>query len=100
MADRKHGHSLRSHCSGCLVYDLVDWTEERIRPDGRRDRWVAPTVGFEFLAGHYVFGNGWERLIADYNVFRGRIWILVLAANIFAPLYRRFCRSRRYSGKE
>ena len=47
---------------------------------------MAPTGGFEFLAGHYVFGNSWERLIADYNVFRGRIWILVLAANIFAPL--------------
>ena len=49
--------------------------------------WVALTVAFEFLAGHYVFGNSWERLIADYNVFRGRIWILVLLANLFAPLW-------------
>jgi len=48
--------------------------------------WVALTVAFELLAGHYVFGNSWERLIADYNVFRGRIWILVLLANLFAPL--------------
>ena len=40
--------------------------------------WVALTVAFEFLAGHYVFGNSWKRLTADYNVFRGRIWILVL----------------------
>jgi hypothetical protein len=49
--------------------------------------WVALTVSFEFLAGHYAFGNSWERLIADYNVFRGRIWILVLLANLFAPLW-------------
>ena len=48
--------------------------------------WVALTVAFEFLAGHYVFGNSWERLIVDYNVFRGRIWILVLLMNLFAPL--------------
>ena len=31
--------------------------------------WVALTVAFEFLPGHYVFGKSWERLIADYNVF-------------------------------
>jgi hypothetical protein len=49
--------------------------------------WVALTVAFEFLAGHYVLGNSWERLFADYNVFRGRIWILVLVANLFAPLW-------------
>ena len=33
--------------------------------------WVALTVAFEFLAGHYVFGNSWEKLLADYNVLRG-----------------------------
>jgi ABC-type xylose transport system permease subunit len=49
--------------------------------------WVALTVAFEFLAGQYAFGNSWERLIADYNVFSGRIWILVLAANLLAPLW-------------
>lgn len=48
--------------------------------------WVALTGAFEFLAGHYALGNSWERLLADYNVFRGRIWILVLVANLFAPL--------------
>jgi hypothetical protein len=26
-------------------------------------------------------------LIADYNVFRGRIWMLVLVVNLFAPLW-------------
>jgi hypothetical protein len=56
--------------------------------------WVAPTVAFEFLAGYYVFGNSWERLIADYNVFRGRVWLLVLFTNLFAPLWA-FSRSRR-----
>jgi hypothetical protein len=49
--------------------------------------WVALTVAFEFLAGHYVFGNSWEGLIADYNVFRSRLWILVLLMNLFTPLW-------------
>jgi len=39
---------------------------------------VTLTVAFEFLAGHYVFGTPWHQLVADYNIFRGRIWVLVL----------------------
>jgi hypothetical protein len=48
--------------------------------------WVVLTVAFEFLAGHYIFGNSWETLLADYNVFRGRVWLLVLLTNLLAPL--------------
>jgi len=40
-----------------------------------------------FVAEHYVFGNSWESLIADYNVFRRRVWVLVLLTNLFAPLW-------------
>ena len=47
--------------------------------------WVALTLAFEFLAGHYVFRNPWSRLLEDYNVLRGRIWILVLLTTVTAP---------------
>ena len=47
--------------------------------------WVALTLAFEFLAGHYVFGNPWSRLLADYNIFRGRIWVLVIVTTASAP---------------
>lgn len=43
------------------------------------------TIAFEFIAGHYVFGNSWEKLLADYNIFRGRVWSLVLLALLFGP---------------
>jgi hypothetical protein len=46
---------------------------------------VALTLAFEFLAGHYLFGNPWSRLLEDYDVFRGRIWILVLITTAVAP---------------
>ena len=51
--------------------------------------WVAMTMAFEFLAGHYLFGNSWERLLADYNILQGRIWILVLVVTFVAPLVAR-----------
>jgi hypothetical protein len=47
--------------------------------------WMLLTVAFEFLAGHYLFGNSWERLLADYNLLRGRVWPVVLVASLLAP---------------
>jgi len=47
--------------------------------------WLVSTIAFEFIAGHYVFGNSWEKLIADYNMLEGRIWCLVLITTFFAP---------------
>jgi len=48
--------------------------------------WLVLTLAFEFLAGHYVFGNPWSRLWTDYDVLRGRIWILVLVTTLVAPV--------------
>jgi len=47
--------------------------------------WLAATMAFEFLAGHYLFRNPWSKLLADYDVLRGRVWIVVLAATAVAP---------------
>ena len=47
--------------------------------------WVALTLAFEFLAGHYLFGNPWSQLLADYDVAHGRIWPLVLMTTALAP---------------
>lgn len=47
--------------------------------------WLFSTIAFEFIAEHYVFGNSWEKLLADYNLFEGRIWSLVLLTILLAP---------------
>jgi hypothetical protein len=47
--------------------------------------WLILTVGFEFIFGHYVAGHSWERLLADYNLGQGRIWVLVLVTTFLAP---------------
>ena len=47
--------------------------------------WLNLTLAFEFLVGHYVFGTPWAALRADYNIFAGRLWVLVLAAALTGP---------------
>ena len=47
--------------------------------------WLVLTVIFEFLFGHYVMGHTWERLFQDYNIFKGRLWSLVLLWNFMVP---------------
>ncbi|WP_420400943.1 hypothetical protein [Flagellimonas sp.] len=47
--------------------------------------WLLLTVLFEFLFGHYIVGHPWEKLLHDYNIFQGRVWILVLVWIAVAP---------------
>lgn len=47
--------------------------------------WLSLTILFEFMFGHYVMGNPWPVLFHDYNIFEGRLWILVLLWTVFAP---------------
>ncbi|MET0064734.1 MAG: hypothetical protein ABW076_00150 [Candidatus Thiodiazotropha sp.] len=47
--------------------------------------WLAMTILFEFIFGHYVMGHSWSRLLHDYNFLQGRLWLLVLAWTAIAP---------------
>ena len=47
--------------------------------------WLLMTIAFEFLFGHYVMHHTWEHLFQDYNLFAGRIWILVLIGTTITP---------------
>ncbi len=85
------GHVVSTFILGaaiCLIAWLsINW----MRPHGSRDAfligavWLALTVAFEFLGGHYLFGRPWAALLTDYNLLQGRIWILVLLATFLAP---------------
>ena len=48
--------------------------------------WLVLTVLFEFVFGHYVMGNSWNTLLADYNILKGRARCLVLLTTFIAPL--------------
>jgi len=47
--------------------------------------WLAGTVAFEFLFGHFVSGASWTALLADYNILRGRLWSLILLCVCLGP---------------
>lgn len=46
--------------------------------------WLALTLVFEFGLG-LARGNSWTPMLDDYNIFKGRIWILVLIWVAFGP---------------
>ena len=35
--------------------------------------------------GHYIMGNPWSKLLHDYNLLRGRLWLFVLIWTTIAP---------------
>ncbi|WP_353118300.1 hypothetical protein [Nitratidesulfovibrio sp.] len=47
--------------------------------------WAGLTVAFELLFGHYVAGHPWQRLLADYDITAGRVWVLVPVALALGP---------------
>jgi hypothetical protein len=48
--------------------------------------WTAATIAFEFGFGHFVARRTFDELVADYNLARGRLWILVLLTVLLAPV--------------
>jgi hypothetical protein len=49
--------------------------------------WLLLTLTFEFGAGHYLFHKPWAELLADYDIRRGRIWVLALLVTLAAPVW-------------
>ena len=47
--------------------------------------WLIATIIFEFVFGHFIFGNSWTKLFADYNILKGRIWSLILLMTLIGP---------------
>ena len=81
-----------STLSGVLLFSAYIYVVIRIcRPDTSEQAitvgliWLGLTVAFEFLFGHYVVGHSWSKLLYDYNVFAGRVWVVVLIWVTVAP---------------
>lgn len=47
--------------------------------------WLFLTIMFEFGFGHYIMGHPWSRLLNDYDIFQGRLWMLVLITELTGP---------------
>ena len=57
--------------------------------------WTALTIAFEFLFFHFVGGHPWSRLLANYDLAAGRVWVLLLGWIAVAPWLFRVLHDRR-----
>ena len=46
--------------------------------------WMLMTLAFEFGFGTYR-GNSWSKMMEDYNIYKGHIWILIPVWVAIAP---------------
>jgi len=92
----KYVEELRAHqistLSGVLFFGIYIWfVIRRWRPDSSVQAlsiglfWLSLTVAFEFFFMHYVGGIPWSRLLYDYNIFAGRVWVIILVWVTIAP---------------
>jgi len=77
---------------GIIAFGIYIWILSKIWPiESSRQAisigiaWLVMTILFEFVFGHYVMGNSWNKLFADYNIIHGRVWIVVLIWTAIAP---------------
>lgn len=89
--DEKSAHQISTVIGIFLLGIVIRTYVRRYPPDSGRQAlligllWMALTVAFEFLFFHFVGGRSWSELLANYNLFEGRVWVAVLAWVAIAP---------------
>ena len=98
----RHMPELRAHqlstLLGATVIGAYVWLAMRRLPPASPAQalqiglaWVILTVAFEFLFGHFVAKHPWTRLLQDYDLRAGRVWVLFLLWLAVAPwIFRRW----------
>ena len=92
------GHVISTLMLCALILLATYVTMPWIRPSGARSTiiiglsWLALTLAFEFGFGRFR-GRSWAELLVDYNVFKGRVWVLVLITTMLAPFLAARARS-------
>ena len=84
----RHLNELAAHqlstAASVLLLGGVIWIFVRLYPPSSGSQaisiglsWMALTVAFEFLFFHFVGGHSWSGLLANYDILKGRVWVLV-----------------------
>lgn len=91
VAGDVRGRAISTLMLSAAIFALAWLTIEWMHPASARQAaligsiWLLLTLAFEFLGGHFLFGQPWAALFEDYNLWRGRIWVLVLLVTALAP---------------
>ena len=74
-----------STLTGCILIGVYVWVlgsylelQSPGQAIGVGLMWLAMTITFEFGFGHFVAGDPLSRLLHDYNILEGRVWVLFL----------------------
>ena len=80
---------------GLYVWFIIPWLKLNSNSEALQVGvfWLAMTIIFEFIFGHFVMGHPWTNLFHDYNLLEGRLWIVVLIWITISPLVIRKLRS-------
>jgi hypothetical protein len=93
---KKHVNDLAAHQLSTLtlivLFAVYIWFVMARFPPGSADDamligmlWLVLTLVFEFGFGRWR-GNSWQTLLADYNLAKGRLWLLIPVWVALAPL--------------
>ncbi len=47
--------------------------------------WLVMTLAFEVALGRLIAGHSWQRILHEYNLLAGRVWVLVPLWVLVAP---------------
>jgi hypothetical protein len=79
---------------GIHLFGIYFWIFSKIFPlESAKQAWIIGaiwlilTISFEFLFGHFIMDHSWGKLFADYNILKGRVWILVLLWTFIGPYF-------------
>ena len=101
--DELSAHQLSTASSVILLGIIIRIFVKRFPPASARQAisigafWMALTIAFELLFFHYAGGESWAALLANYNIFAGRVWVVVLTWIAIAP-YMFFRLTRKTPG--
>ncbi len=71
---------------GALIVAFVRWTAMSASQAAVIGAmWTAMTVAFEVTMVRVWMKKPWSAVFADYNLLRGRVWILVLLTTLAGP---------------
>jgi hypothetical protein len=92
----KYFAELRAHqistLSAAILFALYAWALSWRWPLGSGREalivgaiWLGLTIAFEVVFGRFVAGHPWQRLALDYDVRKGRVWVLLLVWLLVLP---------------
>ena len=87
-----HAHQLSTAMGITLFGIYFYWLSRRWKLESQSEAikigllWMVMTIAFEFALGRLILGREWALLLNDYNLFEGRVWVLVLLWVAIAPV--------------